>query len=81
MEVYSRLGSFENEFAALNHCLGITSGLDTSVLGLTALGFQKAKLKIIEDCAQSHFAEIDGVRSGMFGDIGAFSFCGTSEQL
>jgi dTDP-4-amino-4,6-dideoxygalactose transaminase len=31
-------------------------------------------LKIIEDCAQSHFAEIDGIRSGMFGDIGAFSF-------
>lgn len=31
-------------------------------------------LKIIEDCAQSHFAEIDGVKAGMFGDIGAFSF-------
>lgn len=31
-------------------------------------------LKIIEDCAQSHFAEIGGVKSGMFGDIGAFSF-------
>jgi dTDP-4-amino-4,6-dideoxygalactose transaminase len=31
-------------------------------------------LKVIEDCAQSHFAEIDGVKSGMFGDIGAFSF-------
>lgn len=37
--------------------------------------FAKDKnLKIIEDCAQSHFAEIDGVKSGMFGDIGAFSF-------
>jgi dTDP-4-amino-4,6-dideoxygalactose transaminase len=31
-------------------------------------------LKIVEDCAQSHFAEIGGVKSGMFGDIGAFSF-------
>jgi len=31
-------------------------------------------LKVIEDCAQSHFAEINGVRAGMFGDIGAFSF-------
>lgn len=31
-------------------------------------------LKVIEDCAQSHFAEINGVKSGMFGDIGAFSF-------
>lgn len=37
--------------------------------------FAKEKnLKIIEDCAQSHFAEIDGVKAGMFGDIGAFSF-------
>lgn len=37
--------------------------------------FAKAHhLRIIEDCAQSHFSEIDGVKSGMFGDIGAFSF-------
>lgn len=31
-------------------------------------------LIIIDDCVQSHFAEIDGIKSGMFGDIGAFSF-------
>lgn len=35
---------------------------------------QEKNLKIVEDCAQSHFAEIDGVKAGMFGDIGAFSF-------
>jgi dTDP-4-amino-4,6-dideoxygalactose transaminase len=31
-------------------------------------------LKVIEDCAQSHFAEIQGEKAGTFGDIGAFSF-------
>lgn len=31
-------------------------------------------LRIIEDCAQSHFIEIGGVKSGMFGEICAFSF-------
>jgi dTDP-4-amino-4,6-dideoxygalactose transaminase len=37
--------------------------------------FAKEKgLKIIEDCAQSHFAELNGVKAGTFGDIGAFSF-------
>jgi dTDP-4-amino-4,6-dideoxygalactose transaminase len=35
---------------------------------------QKYDLKVIEDCAQSHFAEINGVKAGNFGDIGAFSF-------
>jgi dTDP-4-amino-4,6-dideoxygalactose transaminase len=35
---------------------------------------QKHDLKVIEDCAQSHFAEIKGVKAGNFGDIGAFSF-------
>jgi dTDP-4-amino-4,6-dideoxygalactose transaminase len=32
------------------------------------------KLKVVEDCAQSHFAEIQGKKAGTFGDIGAFSF-------
>jgi dTDP-4-amino-4,6-dideoxygalactose transaminase len=32
------------------------------------------KLKVIEDCAQSHFAQIHGKKAGTFGDIGAFSF-------
>lgn len=31
-------------------------------------------LRIIEDCAQSHFTEIGGVKSAMFRDICAFSF-------
>jgi dTDP-4-amino-4,6-dideoxygalactose transaminase len=34
----------------------------------------KYGLKIIEDCAQSHGASINGQFSGTFGDIGAFSF-------
>jgi dTDP-4-amino-4,6-dideoxygalactose transaminase len=39
------------------------------------LEFAKEKrLKVIEDCAQSHFAEIEGLNAGNFGDIGAFSF-------
>ncbi|MFN3943467.1 MAG: DegT/DnrJ/EryC1/StrS family aminotransferase [Allosphingosinicella sp.] len=32
-------------------------------------------LKVIEDCAQSHGAEIDGRQAGSFGDAAAFSFC------
>lgn len=37
--------------------------------------FAKIKnLKVIEDCAQSHFAQIDNYKAGEFGDIGAFSF-------
>lgn len=32
------------------------------------------KLKIIEDCAQSFGAHIDGQQTGSFGDAGAFSF-------
>jgi dTDP-4-amino-4,6-dideoxygalactose transaminase len=31
-------------------------------------------LKVVEDCAQSHFANINGTMAGNFGDIGAFSF-------
>jgi len=32
------------------------------------------QLKIVEDCAQSHGAEINGTRCGSMGDIGCFSF-------
>jgi len=35
---------------------------------------RKHNLKVVEDCAQSHGAEIDGVRCGSFGDIGCYSF-------
>ncbi len=31
-------------------------------------------LRMLEDCAQSHFATLDGGRTGTFGDAGAFSF-------
>lgn len=32
-------------------------------------------IKVIEDCAQAHGAEIDGNSVGSFGDAAAFSFC------
>jgi dTDP-4-amino-4,6-dideoxygalactose transaminase len=32
------------------------------------------KIKVIEDCAQAHGAELNGKKSGTWGDIGAFSF-------
>jgi dTDP-4-amino-4,6-dideoxygalactose transaminase len=35
---------------------------------------RRHQLKIVEDCAQSHGAEINGQRCGSFGDIGCFSF-------
>lgn len=35
---------------------------------------KKYKLKVIEDCAQSHFSEINGTRAGLFGDAATFSF-------
>lgn len=35
---------------------------------------KKYKLKLVEDCAQSHGAMFDGKITGTFGDIGCFSF-------
>ena len=35
----------------------------------------KRGLRVIEDCAQAHGAEIDGRPAGSFGDAAAFSFC------
>ncbi len=40
---------------------------------LTALA-KKHNLKIVEDCAQSFGADIDGKQTGSIGDVGAFSF-------
>lgn len=37
---------------------------------------QKYDLKVIEDCAESHGAEINGQRTGSFGDLSCFSFYG-----
>lgn len=36
---------------------------------------KKYKLKVIEDCAQCFGGEYKGVKSGVIGDIGCFSFC------
>lgn len=35
---------------------------------------KKHNLKLFEDCAQSHFASYKGTNSGLFGDVGFFSF-------
>lgn len=35
---------------------------------------KKHNLLVLEDCAQAHGAEIDGIRVGNWGDAGAFSF-------
>lgn len=35
---------------------------------------KKHDLKLIEDCAQAHFAEYKGKRVGLFGDLATFSF-------
>lgn len=34
----------------------------------------KYNLPVIEDCAQSHFSELDGIRAGLRGIVGSFSF-------
>jgi dTDP-4-amino-4,6-dideoxygalactose transaminase len=36
---------------------------------------KKHKLKVIEDCAQSFGGEYKGIKAGVIGDIGCFSFC------
>ncbi|HVC09207.1 MAG TPA: DegT/DnrJ/EryC1/StrS family aminotransferase [Elusimicrobiota bacterium] len=35
---------------------------------------RKRRLKVVEDCAQSHLTISDGKRAGSWGDLGAFSF-------
>ncbi len=35
---------------------------------------EKYNLKVLEDCAQAHGAEINGKKAGSFGNIGSFSF-------
>jgi dTDP-4-amino-4,6-dideoxygalactose transaminase len=39
------------------------------------------KIKVIEDCAQAHGAEIHGKKAGSWGDFGAFSFYPTKLTL
>lgn len=36
---------------------------------------RKHKLKVIEDCAQCFGGEFKGIKSGVIGDVGCFSFC------
>jgi dTDP-4-amino-4,6-dideoxygalactose transaminase len=51
------------------HLYGQPSDMN-SILGIA----RKHKLKIIEDCAQSHGALYEGQRVGSIGDVGCFSF-------
>ena len=48
-------------------------GQPAAMPALTKLA-EKHGLKVIEDCAQAHGAEIDGRKVGTFGDAAAFSF-------
>ena len=41
---------------------------------------EQYNLKVIEDCAQSHGAEIDGKKAGSFGDAACFSFYPTKNM-
>lgn len=51
------------------HLYGQASDMD-SVMMLA----EKYKLRVVEDCAQSHGAKWNGKMTGTFGDIGCFSF-------
>lgn len=48
-------------------------GQASDMAPITAL-CQKYKLRLVEDCAQSHGACFEGKMTGTFGDIGCFSF-------
>jgi dTDP-4-amino-4,6-dideoxygalactose transaminase len=50
------------------------AGWPADVPGLMEL-VHGGDVKVIEDCAQAHGAEIDGESVGSFGDAAAFSFC------
>jgi dTDP-4-amino-4,6-dideoxygalactose transaminase len=53
----------------VTHLYGQASKMD-DVIALC----KKYNLFLIEDCAQSHLAEYNGVQTGTFGDLGFFSF-------
>jgi aminotransferase EvaB len=70
--------------AAANLEAAIASGLDAVIVthlygrmadmpALTTLA-RTAGIPLIEDCAQSHGAELDGRKAGSWGDAGCFSF-------
>ena len=50
------------------------AGWPADILGIMHL-VRGREVKVIEDCAQAHGAEIDGASVGSFGDAAAFSFC------
>ncbi len=53
----------------LTHLYGMATRMD-KVLEIC----KKNNLMLFEDCAQSHFASYNGTNSGLFGDVGFFSF-------
>ena len=50
------------------------AGWPADMNSIKALATEK-KIKLIEDCAQAHGAEINGKSVGSFGDVAAWSFC------
>lgn len=48
-------------------------GMPCDILNLKKI-CNKKKIYLIEDCAQSHGASVNGQKTGTFGDIGCFSF-------
>jgi dTDP-4-amino-4,6-dideoxygalactose transaminase len=54
-------------------------GLACDMLRLQKVA-KKYNLKIIEDCAQSHGAEVHGIKAGSFGDASCFSFYPTKNM-
>ena len=50
------------------------AGWPADMKSIKALATEK-KIKLIEDCAQAHGAEINGKSVGSFGDVAAWSFC------
>lgn len=53
----------------VTHLYGMASKMD-EIVSIC----KRYKLKLVEDCAQSHGACFDGKMTGCFGDIGCFSF-------
>ena len=53
----------------VTHLYGMASRMD-EIVDIC----QKYKLKLVEDCAQSHGACFNGQMTGTFGDVGCFSF-------
>ena len=50
------------------------AGWPCDMVGIMSLA-DAHDIKVIEDCAQAHGAEIDGKPVGSFGQVGAWSFC------